>query len=103
MTNGIVERSHRSIRTTLRALVEELLLAQPRRWPEFLTRAEYKLRHKVVTLPDGQEFTPFKLVHGFMGATLLQSATEANSGIPPEMVHDIWAAPDKLGLRFEVD
>ena len=49
-TNGVIDRTHRTIRTTLRALVQELLRAQPRRLPEFLTRAEYKLRHKPVTL-----------------------------------------------------
>ena len=55
--NGIVERSHQNMATTLRLLVFELIKYSPQRWGELLPCLQYHLRHHRV----GQsQATPYR-------------------------------------------
>ena len=85
-TQGIVERSHRDIRSNLALLVEAYVRSNPRRWPEFIRFVEHKLRHKTIT----EGFTPYSAVHGFYGSSSLSTALGAISEIPTEIVHQDW-------------
>ena len=85
-SQGLVERIHRDIRAGLAIAVESLCRAKPRRWPRYLRRLEYKLRHK--TLANGR--SPFEAVHGFAGSSGLHSALGAFDEIPEELVFASW-------------
>ncbi|CAE8584544.1 unnamed protein product [Polarella glacialis] len=83
---GIKERQRREIREGLAILVESLSRALPRRWPKYVKWLEAKIRHK--KLPSG--FTPFQLIHGFLGSSALRSALDSFAEIPADMVCSDW-------------
>ena len=87
---GITERSHREIRSTLASFVETLVRAHPRRWPTLVRIAESKLRHKTLLEVEGVKVTPYSVVHGFYGSSSLKSAVQAIAEVPVEVVSNAW-------------
>ena len=85
-SQGIVERSHRDIRRGLAKLIEQYARANPSSWPDFIRHLEARLRHK--RLPMGA--TPFAVVHGFYGSSLLESAISRVEGIPVGIPDQEW-------------
>ena len=87
-SNGVVERTHREIRSVLAVLLDALSRAAPRKWPAFVRWVEYRLRHK--TLPNSH--TAYEAMHGFAGSSALTSSLCALKEIPEELVHTDWLA-----------
>jgi len=85
-TQGIVERSHRDIRSHLAILIDAFARANPRKWPEYLRFAEHRLRHK--TICPG--ITPYAVVHGFLGSSALQTAMGSLQEIPEDIIWADW-------------
>ena len=85
-SQGIVERSHRDIRAALSVLVESYTRSNPRRWVQYLRYIEHKLRHK----PNQEGITPYMLVHGYAGSTILSTAMGGLVEIPVDHVHGDW-------------
>ncbi|CAK0841686.1 unnamed protein product [Prorocentrum cordatum] len=65
--NGIVERSHQQMATTLRLLVHELAKSSPQLWGEFLACLQYHLRHHRVA--DSQDEWLRSMVVGWKAIT----------------------------------
>ena len=63
-SQGIVERTHRELRSALAKLIEAYVRSNPRKWPKYVRWLEYKLRHHEITT----DITPYQLVHGFRGS-----------------------------------
>ena len=85
-SQGIVERSHRDIRSHLAVLIEAYARSNPRKWPSYIRFVEHKLRHRTLV----EDITPFSAVHGFRGASALKSALGAITEIPEEIVWADW-------------
>ena len=89
-SQGIAERSHRTIRATLATCIETLCRAAPRKWPMYTRWAEYKLRHATLCMKNSERITPYRYVHGFAGSTSLKSAMQAIKEIPESVITTEW-------------
>ena len=89
-TQGIVERGHREMRSTLAILIESLARAVPRKWPKYIRWLEARMRHKTVLNVNGMHVTPYQVVHGFAGSSALRSSFAALKEIPEAVVHTEW-------------
>ena len=85
-SQGIVERSHRDIRSQLAILVDTYVRSNPRKWPTYLRFVEHKLRHK--TLVTG--VSPYSAIHGFLGSSALSTALGAIEEMPEDMIWADW-------------
>ena len=85
-SQGIVERSHRELRSTLAKLVEAYARANPRQWPKYIRWLEYKLRHK----PLAAGVTPYRVAHGYFGSSELSTALGAMQEIPLQILTQDW-------------
>jgi len=90
-TNGVVERSHRTIRDALSILVAAYVRAVPSKWPELLRWVESKLRHKPIDV-KGKVITPYSVIHGFFGSSSLVTALSSLENIPQDLVSQEWFA-----------
>ena len=86
-SQGIVERSHRTIREQLAILVEVYTRGNPRQWVKYLPFVEARLRNKSLAGTGG---TPFKAIHGFFGSSALSTALGAIEEIPLDLVYGDW-------------
>ena len=89
-SNGVIERPHRDLRAGLAIMVESLARATPRKWPRFIRWLEHKLRHKTISLPDGEHATPYECIHGFFGSSALQTSLISLQKIPDDLVVHPW-------------
>ena len=85
-SQGIVERTHRELRSALAKLIEAYVRSNPRKWPKYVRWLEYKLRHHEIAT----DITPYQLVHGFRGSSELSTAMGAFKEIPQHILTSDW-------------
>ena len=85
-SQGIAERSHREIWAIFAIYLEQLGLRFAE-WPKLLPIAEHLFRHRTIRTTG---VTPYALIHGFLGASPLETALGGVVELPTSLIGNEW-------------